>query len=80
MKVEGFGVWYVSCGGIGKWGWGGEGYEGVGARGGGVAGLCVRGGHGVGCGVVKGSLKLSFNGVRFDPPIKCDMYYIPGMF
>ena len=46
MKDEGFGVWYVSCGGLGMWGrWfvgvGGGGVRDMRVRG---CGLCVRGG------------------------------------
>ena len=72
MKDEGFGVWYVSCGGLGMWGrWfvgvgggGGEGYEvpGVGARGCGTwVGYVFVGDlrcGGLGCEVVNESLKL----------------------
>ena len=46
MKDEGFGVWYVSCGGLEKWGCGGGGEQGGGV-GCGCAG--VRAGRVYGC-------------------------------
>ena len=71
MKDEGFGMWYVSCGGLGMWGrWfvGGGGVRDMRVRGCGLFTVHTIWGYvfvgdlrcgGVGCGVVKGSLKLS---------------------